>query len=357
MGNKLKINFLGDIVLNDGYIHLYNKGLNPFLVFQPLLKNGINIGNLECFAKGEKGENVLKNPRLSTTFSTLNFLHDINLDVACLANNHVYDNLRDGFEKTLNFLRKNSIQFLGAALSDGEEELPYIVDKNGIRIALLNYVTRDTNPNLPPDCDVYINFFDLDTAKKDIRKIKSEVDHVVLSLHWGGRCEGGLFPDFDQPAMAKELIDAGADLIIGHHSHTVQPYEIYKGKYIFYSLGNFCFANMYVNGKLYPLSKRRRRCIIPTVTFFHDRYEVEWNFFVNTISSFTTDTGYEKLFLFRSRIFPLIRDYKFVWKIYFFMYKYCRPYTLFILSTDISWSDKIVRGIRGLKKRFIKVFK
>ena len=52
MGNKLKINFLGDIVLNDGYIHLYNKGLNPFLVFQPLLKNGINIGNLECFAKG-----------------------------------------------------------------------------------------------------------------------------------------------------------------------------------------------------------------------------------------------------------------------------------------------------------------
>ncbi|WP_294142903.1 CapA family protein [uncultured Sanguibacteroides sp.] len=353
MGNKLKINFLGDTALNDDYIHLYNRGINPFLVFEPLLKNSVNIGNLECFIKGEKGENLLKNPRLSTSVETLGFLKNIYLNIACLANNHVYDNLRDGFEKTTNVLDEYSIRYLGASLVKDEEELPCILDKNGIRIALLNYVTRDTNPHLPQDCDVYVNFLDLNTAKKDIRKIKSEVDHVVLSLHWGGRCEGGLFPDFDQPAMARELIDAGADLIIGHHSHTVQPYEIYKGRYIFYSIGNFCFANMYVNGRLSPLSKRGRRCFIPTFVFYQNKYEVKWNFYYNNTFSFIENRKYEKAFLFRSRVFPLIRNYRIIWKIYFLFYRYVRPYILFILSNDISWADKATRGFRMLTRVFV----
>jgi len=51
-----------------------------------------------------------------------------------------------------------------------------------------------------------------------------------MFLHWGGNMEGAKFPDWNQPKEAKDFIDAGADLIVGNHSHTIQPYEIYKGK-------------------------------------------------------------------------------------------------------------------------------
>ena len=108
---------------------------------------------------------------------------------------------------------------------------------------MLNYVTKDTNPNLPIDADVYLNWFKEESVIEDIKKYKKKCNYVFLLLHWGGNMEGAMLPDFNQKEIAHKLIDAGADLIIGNHSHTIQPYEIYNGKYIFYSLGNFCFSD------------------------------------------------------------------------------------------------------------------
>ena len=127
---------------------------------------------------------------------------------------------------------------------------PLIISENGVTIGLLNYVTQDTNPNLPENAGICLNMFDEHKAEQDILSLKPKVDHVVVLLHWGGRVEGGMFPDFDQPGIARQLIDCGADLIIGHHSHTFQPVEVYKGKHIFYSLGNFCFSDFTFEGKV-----------------------------------------------------------------------------------------------------------
>jgi poly-gamma-glutamate capsule biosynthesis protein CapA/YwtB (metallophosphatase superfamily) len=270
------ISFIGDIGLNNGYVDLKSNHVNPFNSLIPSF-SGIDllVGNLECVLKGDKGENYLKRPRLSTTIETLHFLTDIHLGLASLATNHIYDNLEDGFQKTTDFLKDNHIAFLGAGLDKETSNRPYIFSKNNISFCFLNYITPDTNFALPDDAKVYLNEFQLDKCLTELYKHKSYDFRIVL-MHWGGRFEGGLYPDFDQIGLAKKLIDHGADLIIGHHSHTLQPYEKYKGKYIFYSLGNFCFSDIKFEGNIRKMSSlRERESVVACVEFSKKQYTVK----------------------------------------------------------------------------------
>lgn len=325
---SLSISFLGDISLNSSYKELYSKGLKPFNQISKKLEDSIVVGNFECFAEGKDGFNPLKIPRLETNLETLNFVKDFHLQIACLANNHVYDNLEDGFGKTIQFLEKSNIRYFGASLDNAEQNEPLIIEENGIKIALLNYVTTDTNPNPPEGIKINLNYFNVESVINDINKIKGSVNHIVLYLHWGGRVEGGFYPDFDQPQIARRLVDAGADLIIGHHSHTLQPYEKYKGKYIFYSLGNFCFADVYHENKLHSkLSKRLKRSVILDIDFNKDSYDI------NIIPIKNSD-GFIELrnkswallsLNFRNLNFQLLKRSKLLWKVYFLKLKKVNP--------------------------------
>ncbi len=278
----IKLSFIGDIALNDDYIELYKQGINPFSDVEFLLsQSDYVIGNLECIAMGNQGENVLKAPRLRTTVDTLNFLKKINVNIVSLAHNHVYDHLEDGFCKTVNFLDECSIQHFGCTL-EGEIYKPIFIKKNGIKIGLLNYIFPDTNPKIPKNANIKLNLFDWDQAKTDIERLKKETNHVVLLLHWGGDVEGSMFPQKNQSTIAKKIIDLGADLIIGHHSHTLQPYEIYKNKYIFYSIGNFCFSDVIINGKRVQLDKKRTDpSVILDIKFDNNSYTVKQNGIIN----------------------------------------------------------------------------
>lgn len=339
----MKISFIGDISLNDNYIELYKNGIDPFKVIEPVLASSdIVIGNLECLANGNKGENELKKPRLRTTVETLNYLNNINLKVACLAHNHVYDHLIDGFQKTINFLNQNGILHLGAGLSATEAKKYQILQKDGLSIVLLNYVTYDTNPNLPVDSAIYLNMFDIDQCKNEIQLLSSKVNYIVLSLHWGGKVEGGFFPDWDQPKIAHELIDAGADLIIGHHSHTIQPFEIYKGKYIFYSLGNFCFSDLTFEGEMQLLTNRRKITIILIISFYKDYYSVKIRFFRNNLNNYSPANQYIYSLWLRNKIFKLTKI-SVIWRIYFFFHKKVNPVILFFFRRDLTLFEKIKR--------------
>lgn len=274
---SVKIAFLGDISLNDDYNLLYKAKEKPFEAVSGLLNEcDLVIGNLECLARSEQGENLLKSPRLKTDLDTLNYLKDIKLGLACLANNHVYDNLEEGFIKTCEFLEKNGIQRMGASIT-GDEREPYIFEKNGVRVGVLNYVTSDTNPNLPADAKVKPNWFELGKVINDIHKLRSKVNHIVVFPHWGGKMEGSMLPDRDLIPLAHKLIDEGADLIIGHHSHTLQPYEIYKGKHIYYSIGNFSFSGINHEDKpekSFTINKRGRSSVILLVKLSPLSYNV-----------------------------------------------------------------------------------
>ncbi len=348
----INISFIGDISLNDSYRSLYKSNTNPFEPLKSYLSaNDYLVGNLECMAEGSDGENTLKKPRLTTDTETLNYLKEIDMSVACLANNHVYDHLADGYKNTVQFLEKNNIQHIGAGLTCNEASEPIVLQKGDIKVGLLNYVTEDTNPNLPDNAGIRLNLFNIAKCIDEIKNLKKKVNHVVLLLHWGGRVEGGLFPDWDQPKIARELIDAGADLIVGHHSHTIQPYEIYKGKYIFYSLGNFCFADLWFDGRFYPMPKNRLVTAILTINFSNDGYLAGLQFFKNKYHTFSIFNGYNYRIIIRNWVFKNLLKFKFLWKIYFFHKNHLMEIIQFSFRKDISFMEKVVRVIKSIKKK------
>lgn len=274
----MRIAFLGDISLNDDYTRLKAEGKDPFLAIGKKLESfDLVVGNLECLAAGNEGVNEKKKPRLQTDLSTLDYLYSLHVSAVTLAHNHVYDNLTDGFVRTTNFLDCQRIEYLGAGLSPGKAASPFIVEENGHRVCFLSYVHPDTNPSLPGEAPIHLNLYDKERILEEIRTYKTEGYFVILLLHWGGRFEGGLYPDRYQSRHARSFVKAGADLIIGHHSHTLQARRLYSGKQVFFSLGNFCFADIHSDGRIRPMSRRAfRESVIPVISLEENgRYSVE----------------------------------------------------------------------------------
>ena len=339
MNNKsINIFFLGDISLNDRYNNYFDKGLKPFEKVKDHLTNSdFVIGNLECMSRGEDGENLLKKPRLKTDTQTLEFLKDFNLSIATLAHNHIYDNLESGFTNTIKKLNDLNIQYLGAGYSEDEAQKPLIIERNGIKIAYINYVTSDTNPNIPKDANIYLNDFSIDRIIEDIIELKKIVDYVVCLFHWGGKVENGMYPDFNQPKIAYKIIDSGADLIIGHHSHTLQPYEVYKGKYIFYSLGNFCFSDIYSDDKLHEIDRESGcQSIILNIEFYKKNYKTSIQHIENGNGFILLNNSnkIKKEYNFRNKIFKIIKTKKYLWKIYWIKHKHYNPIKFYFFGND-----------------------
>jgi hypothetical protein len=349
---SVRISFLGDISLNNRYNNLYENGKNPFSeTFDELKSSDMVFGNLECLSTGDKGENILKKPRLMTEQQTLNFLKNIPLTVATFAHNHVYDGLIDGYLKTKEILTINNIEYFGVGLNPQSARFPFFKSIHGTDFAFLNYVTKDTNPKIPENSDLTPNFFDIDIAKSDIQQSHNSAKFVIVLLHWGGRVENGMFPDWEQPKIAKELIDCGADLIIGHHSHTIQPFEKYKGKYIFYSLGNFCFDDIIFENKLYKrLSIQNKESIIIHVDFINSGYSISLKTYKNKQLHLTYSELVKIKLYIRILYFKLLKNAYPLWLVYFCKLKIINPILFFIFREDDTFVNK-------LKRIYIKVLK
>lgn len=353
----MKISFLGDISLNDNYVQLADKNEHPFKNISPLLnKSDFVVGNLECLCEGKRTSN-LPLPVLKTNLKTLEYLKEIPVSVVSLAANHVGDNYEAGFDCTIDFLKQNNIHYLGASYLKTDAEKPLILEKDGIKIALYNYLGSDFKKPVPLDFTVKVNMYEKEKIIADIRKLKSEVDHIVLIFHWGTRVEEGLCPDWYQMQDAKLFIDAGADIIIGHHSHTFQPYEVYKGKFIFYSLGNFCISDVHWNNKVMRLDRRRAfKSAIPTITFSKSIYTVQFDYIKNK-NGFINPLKY-KPFSYRiyQIVFPLLQIKSF-WNVFFFYHRkidwilcyfFGRGRSLQNMFNDLIQIKRIRRGFKKL---------
>lgn len=269
----IRIRFVGDISFNNRYVELLESGAKPFDAISPVLKDAdLTVGNLECLAAGG-AENEKKVPRIKTSAKALNALKDLNLGLVTLATNHVYDNLKTGFENSIQKLNELDISYLGASTDKIEAGLPHVFEKDGWKIGFLNYVHEDTNPKLPEGADVYPNMFWMHQIIEDIMRLKEEVDKVVVLLHWGGKCDYGYFPHQEQIGQAKQMIDAGTDAIIGHHTHTFQSHMVYKNAPIYFSLGNFCFDDI-TNGKsVWPIRESGRKSGVVELEFSDEKTE------------------------------------------------------------------------------------
>ena len=160
---------------------------------------------------------------------------------AALANNHTNDQGRQGLRSTYHHLKQADIEPLGYGFSREERMKPIIIRKGGIEIALFNSVTvplenwydLDERPGI---CQASASV--LANAIRDYHAVHPSTKIIVV-LHWG--IEFQTIPSIQQRKDAQILISAGADAIVGHHPHVVQPLRYINGKPVFYSLGNFVF--------------------------------------------------------------------------------------------------------------------
>lgn len=169
-------------------------------------------------------------------------LKELGVDFVTLANNHVYDYGEDAFSDTLDVLDEYGIDRAGAGRNASEAQRPFYYVINGRKIAYISATRAEKNiltPEATESSGGVFRCYDNARLLEVIEETKRNSDYVIVLLHWGKEYSAVL--EGVQKTTAHEYIDAGADLIIGTHAHQLQGIERYKGKAIFYNLGNFWF--------------------------------------------------------------------------------------------------------------------
>jgi poly-gamma-glutamate capsule biosynthesis protein CapA/YwtB (metallophosphatase superfamily) len=238
----VKIVMVGDIMLaNDQETgKLVARGENPFQPFAEVLKGAdVAIANLECVV-AEHGEKVEKPYNYLETSACLPLLkqHFTGLSVA---NNHSGDYGKPAFVEQCNLMDKAGMPYFGGGRNLAEAHRPWIIDRNGVHIAMLGY------------CEVFLRSYQAgekeagiawseheDEVVADLKaaREKYKADVVIPYMHWGR--EGDPANEREK-TFARKMIDSGADIVVGAHPHITQGAEYYKGHLIVYSLGNFLF--------------------------------------------------------------------------------------------------------------------
>ncbi len=282
--NNNEISFLavGDIMLSRNVAAKMVKAKNPLLPFSQLeellLNTDFNLGNLESPFSGkdsypQTGSLVFNAPRWA-----MQGLREYNFKVLSLANNHTLDQGLKGLIYTKNYLAQNNIQAIGTGQNLTEAWQPAVVEVKGVKIGFIAASYASFNDNGQKTNSQVARIEDLINLKSAIAQAKMSADLVVVNMHAG--IEYKHKPNSAQIKFAHAAIDYGADLVIGHHPHWAQTIEKYNGsplhptckkssfdnpvtvkddkkyqvldlgngcggKYIFYSLGNFIFDQMW----------------------------------------------------------------------------------------------------------------
>ena len=234
---------LGDIMLGGRVALTIEKtGADPlFENMQPYIDpDALIFGNLEMpFSHGGPSYLGGVHPSYRVPASCVQAVEALRLRVVNLATNHILDWGPEALELTLSLLRERGIETVGAGLNEKEARKPAIVRAAGLKVGFLGYCKRGeytSRGNRPGAA-----FLDADNILADITALRKRVDVLAVSLHWG--LELSDHPSPDDVGLARKLVRAGADLVLGHHPHVIQGIEQYQGGLIAYSLGNFIFDN------------------------------------------------------------------------------------------------------------------
>ncbi|MBP7865161.1 MAG: CapA family protein [Acidobacteria bacterium] len=205
---------------------------------------GVELGvcNLECpLCDPACGRALPKRIRFRGDPGMAAVLRRAGFTAAVVANNHAIDWGREGFAETLRHLEAAGLTPVGGGPDLETAFRPAWFRAGGLRVALFGCLAF-LPEGFPPAVDrPGPAVLDLDRLEAEIRRARERADAVVVSFHWGP--EGSAVPDSRQREWARRVVDAGADLVIGHHPHVLQPIEHYRGALILYSLGNFLFDN------------------------------------------------------------------------------------------------------------------
>jgi poly-gamma-glutamate synthesis protein (capsule biosynthesis protein) len=249
----LKIALLGDIGLFGKYS--VRRGREVFRYFEDIAEYlsafDYVVGNLETplceglSRKGQKSAYINASPRNS---ELLNYL---NISAVNLANNHVFDFGRAGYNQTTDSLEKIGVDYFGV---DGREVLLRV---GKARVAIHGYCSFNTNPlGVSREFGNGVNFLNLEQVVEAVKRHNRNDYLNIVSVHSGQ--EHVNYPSRDDIRMARFLSSYGPYVYYGHHPHVMQGYETCNDAVIAYSLGNFCFDDVYTERSKEPLVKQTR---------------------------------------------------------------------------------------------------
>ncbi len=165
---------------------------------------------------------------------------DAGFNLVSLTNNHAFDMGEKGLISSLKYWdekEKNGIMTAGSYSSFEDRDKDVIMEKNGIKYALLAYTTTTNGLNRPKGKEYYVNVYNEEQVKKDVERLRGKVDLLMVSMHWGEEYTHTPVPE--QEEIAKYLASLKVDIVIGHHPHVIQPVEFIDNTMVIYSLGNF----------------------------------------------------------------------------------------------------------------------
>lgn len=223
----VKLIAVGDIFLKTKFDE------DPFKYIKTTFdQKDILFGNLEVVLS-KKGKKADKFALIYTDPGKVKYLNNAKFDVLNIANNHILDRDYVGLKNTIDVLNQNNLNYIGINILSKNREV--LLEKDGIIFGFLGY----TDGIYELEDNIEISVINKENILNDVTTLKNKCDFVIVSLHWG--IENVFYPSPKQITIAREIIDAGATLILGHHPHVIQGLEKYKNGLIAYSLGNFNF--------------------------------------------------------------------------------------------------------------------
>lgn len=212
----------------------------PFQRVAPVLREAdIAFANLET----PLSDRARHNGAFRTPTAFADGLRWAGIDVVSTSNNHALDAEGEGLVDTKEALWRAGVGAVGTGIDLEDARRPFILERNGIRVGFLGYAqfVNGGSSNFAQPDRPGVAPLDPFLIEEDIGKLRDQVDYVVLSFHWAIENSQETHPKARE--FAHRMVDAGADVILGHHPHVPRGLETYKGKVIFYSFGNLIFGH------------------------------------------------------------------------------------------------------------------
>ena len=256
------ISFVGDVSLADNWWIMpeYDKrgkkvlGILSEDVVKIMNDSSVMIVNSE-FTVSKRGTPIKgKQYTFRAKPERLNIYYEMGVDMVTLANNHVYDYGSVAFNDMLAAFKEYKIPYIGAGknLSEASKEYYFIV--NGYKIAFINGSRAEKyrlTPGATKNSEGIFLCYDTTNMVNKIKEVRKNSDYVITIVHYGRENSHEL--EKEQINSSYEYIDAGSDVIVGHHAHTLQGVEYYKDKPIIYNLGNFIFNPLVIDTAIFQI--------------------------------------------------------------------------------------------------------
>ena len=245
---KLSLIMAGDALIHDAVYKDAYIGDNEydfsdmFEEIRPIIQNyDLAFYNQETIIGG-KNLGLSTYPRFNSPEEIGDALIDVGFNIVSLANNHSLDKGEQGIIHSNQYWRTKDVMVSGTFDSFEDRNKINIQSKNNISYTLLSYTTSTNGIPVPEGKEYLVNVYSDELVKEDIKRVRDEADVIIVSMHWG--VEYTHTPTSEQRRIANYLAELGADIVVGHHPHVIEPIEFIDDTLVIYSLGNFISAQI-----------------------------------------------------------------------------------------------------------------